>query len=61
MQIQILSGEREAELAAHGIRMGFADADGIAGDLGGGSLELVDVKGDALKDAITLPLDRAAM
>ena len=54
--IQILSGEREAELAAHGIRMGFADADGIAGDLGGGSLELVDVMGDALKDAITLPL-----
>ena len=54
--IQILSGEREAELAAHGIRMGFADADGIAGDLGGGSLELVDVMGDTLRDATTLPL-----
>ncbi|MEQ1614039.1 MAG: Ppx/GppA family phosphatase, partial [Hyphomicrobiaceae bacterium] len=54
--IQILSGEREAELAAHGIRMGFADADGVAGDLGGGSLELIDVHGADLKDAITLPL-----
>ena len=30
--------------------------DGVAGDLGGGSLELIDVKDDALKDAITLPL-----
>jgi len=54
--IQILSGEREAELAAHGIRMGFADADGVAGDLGGGSLELIDVRGDALTEAVTLPL-----
>ncbi len=54
--IQVLSGEREAELAAHGIRMGFADADGIAGDLGGGSLELIDVHGADLKNAITLPL-----
>ncbi len=54
--IQILSGEKEAELAAQGIRMGFADGDGVAGDLGGGSLELVDVRGDAMKDAVTLPL-----
>jgi exopolyphosphatase / guanosine-5'-triphosphate,3'-diphosphate pyrophosphatase len=54
--IQILSGEREAELAAQGIRMGFVDADGVAGDLGGGSLELIDVKGDLLKDAVSLPL-----
>jgi exopolyphosphatase / guanosine-5'-triphosphate,3'-diphosphate pyrophosphatase len=30
--------------------------DGVAGDLGGGSLELIDIKGDALKDAVTLPL-----
>ena len=54
--IQVLSGQREAELAAHGIRMGFADADGVAGDLGGGSLELVDIRGEVLKDAVTLPL-----
>ena len=54
--IRILSGEREAELAAQGIRMGFADVDGVAGDLGGGSLELIDIRADALKDAITLPL-----
>jgi exopolyphosphatase/guanosine-5'-triphosphate,3'-diphosphate pyrophosphatase len=55
-KIQILSGEREAELAAFGIRMGFNAADGIAGDLGGGSLELTDIQNDTLRAAMTLPL-----
>jgi len=54
--IQVLSGEREAELAAYGIEMGFRDPDGIAGDLGGGSLELIDVKGGRRRAAATLPL-----
>ncbi|MEQ1671206.1 MAG: exopolyphosphatase, partial [Hyphomicrobium sp.] len=42
-KIDVLSGEVEAQLAAQGIMMGFVDADGIAGDLGGGSLELIDL------------------
>ena len=54
--IQLLSGEREAELAAYGIEMGFLKPDGIAGDLGGGSLELVDVQGGTRRAAATLPL-----
>ncbi len=54
--IQILSGEREAELAAQGIQMGFGDVDGVAGDLGGGSLELIDIAGTKLQHAVTLPL-----
>jgi exopolyphosphatase/guanosine-5'-triphosphate,3'-diphosphate pyrophosphatase len=54
--IEILSGEDEATYAAEGIRMGFLDANGIAGDLGGGSLELIDIGGDELKSAMTLPL-----
>jgi exopolyphosphatase / guanosine-5'-triphosphate,3'-diphosphate pyrophosphatase len=56
VKIEILSGKREAELAAEGIRMGFQDPDGFAGDLGGGSLELIDIGGQALNEAITLPL-----
>lgn len=56
MRIEILSGEREAKLAAHGIMMGFVDPDGIAGDLGGGSLELIDISSDKLKQAVTLPV-----
>jgi exopolyphosphatase / guanosine-5'-triphosphate,3'-diphosphate pyrophosphatase len=54
--IEILSGEKEARFAALGIMMGFVDADGIAGDLGGGSLELIDLGGGKLRDAITMPL-----
>ncbi len=56
VHIDILSGAREAELAAHGIRMGFIDPDGLAGDLGGGSLELIDISPDATNEAATLPL-----
>jgi exopolyphosphatase/guanosine-5'-triphosphate,3'-diphosphate pyrophosphatase len=36
--------------------MGFPEADGIAGDLGGGSLELINIAGGQLRDAISLPL-----
>lgn len=32
-------------MAALGVVAGFKDADGVAGDLGGGSLELIEVKG----------------
>lgn len=57
MPIQLLTGEREAELAALGITMGFgAWADGVTGDMGGGSLELVDISGGSRRNAMTLPL-----
>lgn len=55
-RIQVLSGQQEAELAAKGIMMGFCSPDGFAGDLGGGSLELIDVDGASLKQSTTLPL-----
>ena len=55
-EIQVLSGEREAELAANGITMGFVEPDGICGDLGGGSLELIDLAEGRLASADTLPL-----
>ncbi len=55
-RIEVLSGEKEAKLVAQGIMMGFMDADGIAGDLGGGSLELIDLAKDKLKHAATLPV-----
>ncbi|MEM8976597.1 MAG: Ppx/GppA family phosphatase [Pseudomonadota bacterium] len=54
--VHVLSGDREAELAANGIRMGFVDPDGIVGDLGGGSLELIDLTKSDMSSAITLPL-----
>jgi exopolyphosphatase/guanosine-5'-triphosphate,3'-diphosphate pyrophosphatase len=56
VRIDVLTGEEEAELAAYGIRMGFHEPDGLAGDLGGGSLEIIDLDGGKLRDATTLPL-----
>lgn len=54
--VRVLSGREEAHYSALGIISGFHAADGIAGDLGGGSLELVDVSGRTIGDGITLPL-----
>jgi exopolyphosphatase/guanosine-5'-triphosphate,3'-diphosphate pyrophosphatase len=54
--VRVLSGREEAHYSALGIISGFHMADGIAGDLGGGSLELVDVRGEDIGDGITLPL-----
>ncbi|MEP9389025.1 exopolyphosphatase [Mesorhizobium sp. KR9-304] len=55
-EIRVLSGREEAYYSALGVISGFHPADGVAGDLGGGSLELVDVKGETIGDGITLPL-----
>ena len=54
--IRVLSGTEEAELAALGVVSGIPNADGLAGDLGGGSLELIDVRKGELAQAATLPL-----
>ncbi len=54
--IRVLTGPEEAELAALGIVAGIHNADGVAGDLGGGSLELIDVRAGGLAQAATLPL-----
>jgi exopolyphosphatase/guanosine-5'-triphosphate,3'-diphosphate pyrophosphatase len=56
VSLEVLSGEMEARLVAQGIMMGFVNADGIAGDLGGGSLELIDLAQEQLKEAATAPL-----
>ena len=55
-EIRVLSGREEAHYSALGVISGFHPANGVAGDLGGGSLELVDVNGEAIGDGITLPL-----
>jgi exopolyphosphatase/guanosine-5'-triphosphate,3'-diphosphate pyrophosphatase len=45
VKVDVLSGKEEARLSALGVVSGFRDPDGVVGDLGGGSLELVDVRG----------------
>jgi exopolyphosphatase/guanosine-5'-triphosphate,3'-diphosphate pyrophosphatase len=53
--IRVLSGEEEARIAAEGVIAGIPDADGLAADLGGGSLDMVAVKNGATGDAHTFP------
>ncbi|NQX95555.1 MAG: Ppx/GppA family phosphatase [Erythrobacter sp.] len=53
---RILSGEEEATLSAHGVAGAFPGAKGIVADLGGGSLELVNLKSGAVEDPVSLPL-----
>lgn len=53
--IRVLTGEREAELAAEGVLSGIPDADGLVADLGGGSLDMVSVKDGRMGEAHTLP------
>ncbi len=55
-KVRVLTGEEEAYFSALGIVSGYHDPDGIVGDLGGGSLELVDVLGPKIGQGITLPL-----
>ena len=60
-EIDVLSGSREAELTALGVISGVHHADGVVGDLGGGSLELVDVRGTRARHGLTRPLGGLAL
>src|SRR6201987_5500607 len=60
-KIDILSGAREAELTALGVISGVHRGDGVVGDLGGGSLELVDIRGTRARHGLTRPLGGLAL
>jgi exopolyphosphatase/guanosine-5'-triphosphate,3'-diphosphate pyrophosphatase len=60
-KIEILSGPEEARLSAFGVISGIHKPDGIVGDLGGGSLELIDVRGHMVRGGVTLPLGSLAL
>lgn len=54
--VQIIGGDEEARLSALGVVSGFPDANGVVGDLGGGSLELIDVSDQQLGAHTTMPV-----
>ncbi|MGE0659194.1 MAG: exopolyphosphatase [Reyranellaceae bacterium] len=54
--VHIISGKEEAELSGMGVICGMPDADGVMGDLGGGSLELMALEKGTLGASVTLPL-----
>ena len=63
VQVKIIDGAEEARLSAAGVLAGIPDADGIAADLGGGSVELVRIRpatsvdeSDQIGPGISLPL-----
>src|SRR4051794_37359288 len=53
---RVITGEQEAMLAAEGVLSGIPEADGIIGDLGGGSLELAEVHDGRVLAGVSLPL-----
>ncbi len=55
-QPQVISGEVEACLSASGVAGAFPGATGTVADLGGGSLELVDIADGQPGEATSLPL-----
>ena len=60
-RIDVLSGQREARLSAYGVVSGIHRPDGLVGDLGGGSIELVSVRGTKVSTGVTLPLGGLAL
>ncbi len=54
--IDLLDGQREAQLSAHGVLSSIWEPDGVVGDLGGGSLELIDIKDGKVGRGMTAPL-----
>ncbi len=54
--ILMLPGEQEAEFAASGVLCGIPNADGILADIGGGSLEVVELNNGTRGRAQTLKL-----
>jgi exopolyphosphatase/guanosine-5'-triphosphate,3'-diphosphate pyrophosphatase len=59
--IALLSGKREAELSALGVMSAIHEPDGVVGDLGGGSLELIEVCDGTMGKGVTLPLGGLAL
>lgn len=56
LNVELLSGAQEAAMAGYGIISGAPHADGIGADLGGGSLELVRVRGGKVERGHSFPL-----
>ncbi len=54
--VQVLRGQEEARLSALGVCAAILEADGIMGDLGGGSLELMQIGQGKPGEGVTLPL-----
>lgn len=53
--VRVLGGLEEAKLAGEGVIAAIPDADGLTADLGGGSLDMVQVKNGQTGEAVSMP------
>lgn len=60
-RIHVASGREEAQLAAHGVMLGWPAVDGVVADLGGSSLELARVKDGEVIAALSTPAGHLRM
>ena len=57
LKTRVLTGKEEATYAAFGVISGFFQPKGLAGDLGGGSLEVAEILGDRVGERmVSMPL-----
>ena len=56
LDVELLSGVQEAAMAGYGVLAAIPGANGIVGDLGGGSLELTRVADGAVHECASFPL-----
>ncbi|HEU5047666.1 MAG TPA: Ppx/GppA family phosphatase [Rickettsiales bacterium] len=56
LNITVISGRKEAQLAAAGVFSSIYKASGLAGDLGGGSIELIGVDDGLIGEQTTIPI-----
>ena len=56
LTVRVISGEEEARLSAMGVLSGTPAADGLVGDMGGGSLELIRLDHGVIGEHVTTPL-----
>lgn len=61
VRIELLAGKRESQLAAMGVLSGFHRPDGVVGDMGGGSVELNEVKGQKIGKGISMRIGGLAL
>jgi len=54
--VRVVGGAEEGALSAAGVLAGIPEADGVVGDLGGGSVELVRVDAGRIGETVSLPL-----
>ncbi|WP_051555987.1 Ppx/GppA phosphatase family protein [Kordiimonas gwangyangensis] len=56
LEITIIDGTEEGRYSAHGVLSGEPRATGLMGDLGGGSLELAQMKDGQVLNTVSLPI-----